>query len=55
MLPELAPIMLAISAITLLSSVAAISLGAKKMQIFMKVMKTVSALSSNHSKGFVSN
>ncbi|MGA2682512.1 MAG: hypothetical protein ABSF44_12020 [Candidatus Bathyarchaeia archaeon] len=45
MLPELVPIMLAISAITLLASVAAIKVGAKKMQLFMKVMKAVSILS----------
>ncbi len=45
MLQELVPIMLAISAITLLSSVAAIKVGAKKMQLFMKIMKATSLMS----------
>ncbi len=44
MLPEFAVIMLMVSAIVVLASVVAVQMGAKKMQVFMKVLKAVIGL-----------
>jgi hypothetical protein len=44
MFPQFAAIMLIISAIHVLASVAAMRMASKKLQIFMKVMKTVMGL-----------
>ena len=44
MYPLFAVIMLAVSAIMMFSGVAAIRLGSKRMQFFMKIMKAVMGL-----------